>query len=167
MHQAALETLLATKSNVAELVQLVPRPLSDDLGRLVSFLETSDAVEYLSGISLRPISTDIATSVLTELDLACVALVRMPRRDAELQLVEALRCVCKCNLAVCRPALFCAHWEGQPVPVTKRIGVDCSSLGQCIGDLLAHYLSRLIQGYKGSIDFWNGILCPKIICLSG
>lgn len=169
VHRAALETLLATKPEVAELVRLVPRPQAGDLTKLVSVhlyphacTYVRDAVEYLSCASSPPLSGGIANALLARLDTACHALLANSlRRSAELEFVGALRCTCKCKPLVRKPAFFFAHWEPEKPNAITPAGVECSSLGGCIGDLLAHYLSKLVQGCTGSICAWNGVLWPR------
>ena len=145
MQQAALETLLASKPNGAELVQLVPRPRAGDLTKLVSLHETNvrDAVEYLSCITGPPLPIAFANCMLEQLNPACRALLaNKQRRVAELQFVDALRCICKCRMSVCRTAFFFPHQE---LPDAEAPAVvKSSSLAECMADMLAHYLSKLV-----------------------
>ena len=138
VHQAALQKLI----DMGEVAKIsIPRA-GDLCNILKAFsLNVRAAVDYLSSANLPLISPDIAGEVLALLVSSAhlFACASPSLKDGQLHLLDALRRMRTCHIPLSEAVYYFAS-RLDP----EAGGVECTSLGSCIEDMLAHYLREAI-----------------------
>lgn len=138
VHQAALQKLI----DMGEVAKIsIPR--AGDLCKILDAfsLNVRAAVDYLSSANLPLISPDIAGDVLAVLVRSAhlFTCASSSLHNGPLQLLDALRRMRTCHIPMSEAVYyFAARLD------PEAGGVECTSLGSCIEDMLAHYLREAI-----------------------